>query len=390
MQMDSGTDAVVSDAMADVMMDAPVEDATPDVTPDVADTGPTDMPPVIDELPTKAQILSTIRLVNDHWIAGHADSGNNLWARAVYFVGNMKAYEATQEQGYLTYASAWAEKHSWGLNEGNGTRFADNQIAGQTYIWLNELSASENKLTAIEASLSAMVNSEKADDWWWCDALFMAMPAFTKLGVLRSDTSYFDKMHDLFTHSRSIEGGGLYDEVDHLWWRDKGFVAPAAEPNGKDTFWSRGNGWVFAALARTLNDLPASDPNRAEYQQMYLDMAAALLAVQREDGFWNVSLHDPTNYGGPETSGTALFSFGFAWGINNELLDIETYGPALANAWNAMVTTAVHEDGFLGYIQDVGYAPFSSQPVTTETTSDFGVGVFLLAGSEILALAPES
>ena len=60
--------------------------------------------------------------------------------------------------------------------------------------------------------------------------------------------------------------------------------------------------------------------------------------------------------------------------------------PVVARAWNGMVATAVHPDGFLGYVQKVGDRPESSQPVTYDTTADFGVGAFLLAGTEVVAL----
>jgi unsaturated rhamnogalacturonyl hydrolase len=347
------------------------------------------VPGPLDALPAKADLEQVIRLVNDSWIARHDDPGHNQWDRAVYFVGNMAAYRTTGEQRYLDYATEWAEQHGWGLNGGTATRFADNHIAGQTYLELNAIAPAASKVSAIETSLLNMVNSAKKDDWWWCDALFMAMPALTKLGVLRDDARFFDKMYALYDHAKNLEGGpGLWDDGDHLWWRDKGFIEPRAAPNGQDIFWARGNGWVFGALARTLEELPASDPHRAEYEEMFTQMAAALLAVQREDGFWNPSLHDPAHFGGPETSSTALFSYGFAWGIRHGQLDAETYAPALDRAFRAMMERSVHDDGYLGYIQGVGYEPGSSQPVNSGTTSDFGVGVFLLAGSELHALTP--
>ena len=54
---------------------------------------------------------------------------------------------------------------------------------------------------------------------------------------------------------------------------------------------------------------------------------------------------------------------------------------------NGLVKTAVHPDGFLGYVQGGGSNPASSQPVTYESNADFGVGAFLLAGSEVYKLA---
>ena len=135
--------------------------------------------------------------------------------------------------------------------------------------------------------------------------------------------------------------------------------------------------------------LPKTDPHYNEYLQDYKDIAAGLVPLQREDGFWNVSLHDPTQFGGKETTGTALFTYGFAWGINNGILDKKTYQPVIVKAWNAMVKDAVHPNGFLGYVQGTGKEPKDGQPVTYTSMPDFedyGLGCFLLAGSEVYKL----
>jgi rhamnogalacturonyl hydrolase YesR len=235
-----------------------------------------------------------------------------------------------------------------------------------------------------------MVKSDKKDDWNWIDAIQMAMPVFARLGVIYNDTSYFRKMYDLYSFAKYNHGGkGLYNAADHLWCRDKDFIPPYKEPNGQDCYWSRGNGWVFAALARTLSLLPKTDPHYNEFLQDFKDMANALIPVQRNDGFWNVSLHDSTHFGGKETSGTALFTYGFAWGLNKGILDKKIYKPIVIKAWNAMVKDAVHPDGILGYVQGTGKEPKDGQPVSYTITPDFddyGLGCFLLAGSEVYKL----
>ena len=175
----------------------------------------------------------------------------------------------------------------------------------------------------------------------------MGLPAFAMLGKLDDNNSYFDRMYELFDHNKTKLG--LYDAMAHLYYRDTSYIYPDKQtPNGKKVFWSRGNGWALGALARILRELPATDPARAEYVTTFKQMSAALKAVQRSDGFWNMSLYDPDHYPGPETSGTALFVYGMAWGINNGLLSKTTYKPVVAKAWNAMVTTAVHPDGNSG------------------------------------------
>ena len=78
-----------------------------------------------------------------------------------------------------------------------------------------------------------------------------------------------------------------------------------------------------------------------------------------------------------------------AWGINKGILDEATYKPIIIKAWNAMVNEAVHPNGFLGYVQGTGSGPEAGQPVGYDKMPDFedyGLGCFLLAGSEMYKL----
>lgn len=349
------------------------------------------------KLPSKKKILEPLRLTNTYFMKKWPDPGksiitnrerpSNIWTRAVYYEGLMALYKIDRNRAYYDYAVDWGTKHKWGLRSGVDTRNADDQCCGQTYIDLYLIDKHTERIAAIKTSIDNMVQSEKKDDWNWIDALQMAMPVFVRLGVLYNDTSYYRKMYDLYSFTKHNHGGnGLYNPADKLWWRDKDFVPPYKEPNGEDCYWSRGNGWIVAALVRTLEMLPKSDPHYAEYLQDYKDMCAALLTIQRSDGFWNVSLHDSTNFGGKELSGTALFVYGFAWGINNGLLDKKIYTPIIIKTWNAMVKDCVHADGKLGFVQGTGKEPKDGQPVTYTSTPDFedyGLGCFLLAGTEV-------
>ena len=232
-----------------------------------------------------------------------------------------------------------------------------------------------------------MLIGDKKDDWSWVDALQMAMPVFAKLGALYKNNAYYEKMYEIYHFTKTVHGGsGLYNPADHLWWRDKDFVPPYKEPNGAGSYWSRGNGWAMAALVRVMDIMPANAPHREEYLATYLEMVKAVAPLQRADGFWNVSLKDPTHFGGKETSGTALFTYGIAWGINKGIISKKTYQPMVVKAWNAMVKESVHADGFLGYLQGTGKETKDGQPVTYDSKPDFedyGLGCFLLAGSEL-------
>lgn len=352
------------------------------------------------KLPSQKKILKSLRLTNTYFMNQWPDPGksivtnierpSNIWTRAVYYEGLMALYTIDPQKKYYDYAVGWGSKHNWNLRGGTSTRNADNQCCGQTYIDLYLIDKQAERVQNIKASIDNMVQSEKKDDWNWIDALQMAMPVFVRLGVLYNDTSYFRKMYDLYSYSKYKHGDkGLYNPSDHLWWRDADFDPPYKEPNGEDCYWSRGNGWVVAALVRTLQLLPKTDPHYNEYLQDYKDMLQALIPIQRTDGFWNASLHDPNNYGGKELSGTALFVYGMAWGINNGLLDKKTYSPVISKAWNALAKECIHKDGALGFVQGTGKQPKDGQPVTYTSKPDFedyGLGCFLLAGTEVYRL----
>jgi unsaturated rhamnogalacturonyl hydrolase len=348
-------------------------------------------------LPPKEQILEKMVIANSYFMKKWTDAGqtivtnqarpSNIWTRGVYYEGLMALYKVKPDTSFLNYALRWAEFHKWGLRNGITTRNADNQCCGQTYIDLYLIDHQPERIGQIKASIDSMVKTPKIDDWSWIDALQMAMPVFAQLGTIYKDNRYFERMYEMYMFSKTKHGGsGLYNPKDRLWWRDKDFVFPYKEPNGEDCYWARGNGWVVAALVRVLDIMPPDAPNRKEYQRTLLKMIGALVPIQRKDGFWNVSLHDSTHFGGKELTGTALFVYGMAWGINNGLLNAKKYKPIIAKAWNAMVSDCIHTNGMLGWVQGTGKEPKDGQPLAYDKIPDFedyGLGCFLLAGSEV-------
>ena len=175
----------------------------------------------------------------------------------------------------------------------------------------------------------------------------------------------------------------LYDKKEHLWYRDERYLPPtpiAPTANGKQCFWSRGNGWAIAALARIINALPKTDPHRQEYINTFKETAAALAKCQPSDGIWRVSLYDPNQYPTYESSGTLLDTYAIAWGINNGYLDKKPYYTGVAKAWNATVKKCIGTNGFVGYVQVQADDPSMGQnKLSSLSTEEYGYGAVLLA-----------
>lgn len=350
------------------------------------------------------EVLETLTKVNGYFMKKYADyrlpsfykkmRPSNIWTRTVYYEGLLSLYSIYPLDEYYDYAYGWADFHEWGFHRGTTTRHADNYSPGQIYLDLYRLCPNDaEKIRKTRANINMLVNTPQVNEWWWIDAIQMGAPIFAKLGRLTGEQKYFDKMWAMYAYTRNEHGGnGMFNPKDGLWWRDQDFDPPYKEPNGEDCYWSRGNGWVYVALTRIMDEIPADEKHRADYLADFLTMSEALKKCQREDGFWNVSLHDPDHFGGKELTGTSLFVCGMAWGINQGLLDRAEYLPIVEKAWNAMVKDAVHKNGFLGYVQGTGKEPKDGQPVTYDSVpdfEDFGTGCFLIAGSEVYKLAGE-
>lgn len=355
------------------------------------------------QLPSQEEILQSVEKVNAYFMKKWPDPTyatfvrnrfrpSNLWTRAVYYEGLMALYTIHPLQEYFDYTYTWGEHHKWTPRYGVTTRNADDYCCSQTYIDMYRITHEWKMMLPAKVNFNMIASTPQNGDWWWIDAIQMGMPGLAKMGVETGEQKYWDKMWEMYQHTRNIEGGkGLFNTKEGLWWRDYDFDPPYKEPNGKNCYWSRGNGWVYAALVRVLDEIPASETRYQDYVNDFLTMSKALKACVREDGYWNVSLHDESNFGGKETSGTSLFVYGMAWGIRKGLLDKKEYLPLVEKAWKAMVAECVHPDtGKLGFVQGTGKQPKDGQPVAYDSEPDFedyGIGCFLLAGTEVYKLA---
>ena len=365
-------------------------------------------------MPSQAQILSDMTLANNYFTNEWPNPGcttcltggrpTTIWTRGTYFEGSLAMWRVNHDPAITNYATRWGTFHNWTLRNGAVDTSADDQCAGSEYIELYLLNtALTNRITNIVANLNywMFTNSAKIDYWWYIDGVHMSMPAFAKMAAISggSNTNYSSEMYSYWHYTKSTlaPSNGLYNLTDHLWCRDSNYLAnyKASDGTTQKCYWSRGNGWVFAGLVRTLDVLPSSDAHFAEYLQTFQEMAAAIKPVQRWDGFWNMNLAYTNDYPGPESSGTAMFTYGLAWGIHHGYLDAATYLPTVIKGWNALATSALHhspstDPGFIGFVQSTGSYPTNNATLVTYTSvpdfDDFTLGALLLAGSEIYQL----
>ena len=346
-------------------------------------------------LGTQEETLALIRQVNDAWQAAHSEPANAFWHPAAYHTGNMAAYAATGEERYRAYSEEWAEHNQWmGAKSPDPTEwkysygetdeyvlFGDWQTCFQVYVDLDRVDPDNRKIARAREVMEYQMATPQNDYWWWADGIYMAMPVMTRLHKVTGDPLYLEKMYDYFSFARDM----MYDGESRLFYRDAKYIYPEHKTaNGGKDFWARGNGWVFAAYCRVLDDLPEEDPHREEYIRLYQEMAGALIASQQEEGYWTRSMLDPEQAPGPETSGTAFFTYGFLWGINNGLLNKDNVLPTVEKAWAYLTRTALQPDGTLGYVQPIGERAIPGQTIDARSTADFGVGAFLLAASELV------
>ncbi len=311
------------------------------------------------------------------------------WTNGAFYAGLYAAWETTGSKKIFRAMMDMGEENSW--KPGPRLHHADDHAICQTYVDLFRLSPDRKMIDPFIETMDRFMKTPypakgiERITWWWCDALFMAPPAYVKLGVTLNEPVYLELSDKLFRECYEM----LYDKEEHLFARDLKYkwdepgIEKKTEANGNKIFWSRGNGWVMGGLVRILKELPAGHESRGFYEGLFKEMAARVVSLQMKDGLWRASLLDPESYPGGEASGSGFFTYALAWGINQGLLDKEKVLPVVKNAWVGL-NSLIQPDGRIGWVQPIGADPRKN--FSAESWEVYGTGAFLLAGSEIMKL----
>ena len=323
-------------------------------------------------------IEAAMRKVADWELQRSQPYFGNDWTWSVLYTGFMAASEATGDSKYSDAMLEVGKKFNWQLK--SHLPNADNQSIGQTYTELYMQKHDPEMIAGTTAELDNLIAHEQDPaariPWWWCDALYMAPPLWVRMYAMTHDGKYLDYMDREWWKTSNL----LYDPQEHLYFRDATYLNKT-EQNGQKMFWSRGNGWVLAGLAEVLETMPKDYPSRAKYVEQFRQMAEKVKSLQGADGLWQPGLLG--SYPLPEVSGSAFFVYAMAWGINHGVLNRAEYLPVVRKGWAGLLSH-VYADGRLGSIQPIGGGPDAYKP---QTSYVFGVGAFLMAGSELRELA---
>lgn len=333
-----------------------------------------------------APVLAAMERVADWQLAHPSHHRETDWTQGAGDAGMMALAGIAADPVYEEALLTKGRRNEWKL--GPRPYHADDHAVGQTYaeLYLDHrdpamiapMQQSFDRILAAPIKVPSLKFQGEGNVWSWCDSLFMAPTAWLRLHTATGD----DRYHEFAVTNWWRTSDYLYDTEEHLYFRDSTYF-DKREANGRKIFWSRGNGWVIAGLVRVLQFLPTNDPDRPRFERQFKEMAEALLDCQQPDGLWRSSLLDPEGYPLKEVSGSGFHTYGLAWGVNQGLLDRDRFEPAIRKAWLALVD-CIDPTGKLTHIQPIGADPRRFDPNATEV---YGVGAFLLAGSELYRLA---
>lgn len=349
-----------------------------------------------------SKVLHTLRNVADWQLehftysrtgtSGHLhDAGIDAWTNATFYLGLSQLVRLVDDNRYADWLSRIvADTHgrlpaNFAGHSQYSLYHADELCMARFYLDQYELSHNSGLIASVSERVDwilahpadTAMDYRNKQTWTWSDALFMAPPVYAKLSEFTGKDEYLRQMDQNFRRTCTH----LYNSGEQLFYRDDSYLG-RTEANGKDIFWGRGNGWVAAGLVGLFESLPVGSPYRPYYEQLFRQLVTRLVSLQDATGSWHASLLDPDSYPAPETSATALITYALAYGLRTGLLSGTDYTDALIRAWYSLCS-AVDTDGRLGWTQPIGADPKS---VTREMTATYGVGAFLLAGSEIYRL----
>lgn len=322
-----------------------------------------------------------------------------------------KLYQKTGKEKYFLYEKGYADD----LIDSTGTILGykmekyniDNINAGKILFFLYEKTKDERYLTAINTLRKQLETHPRTNSgglWhkkiypyqMWLDGLYMGQPFYARYISEFEDGKNFDDVAHQFevSYKQTFDKKtGLllhaWDESKQMGWADK---KTGKSPN----FWSRSLGWYVMALVDVLDYFPENHPKRKDLIRYLNDLSAALVKVQDSSGIW-YQVTDQGNREGNylESSGTAMFAYAFAKGVNKGYLP-KSFKDVANKAFDGLTRelVKVDEDGEIHLTQTCKGAGLGGNPYRDGSFEYYiteakrvnnlhGTGPFILAALEL-------
>ncbi|KAI0971880.1 cell wall glycosyl hydrolase YteR [Xylaria arbuscula] len=335
------------------------------------------------------------------------------YSQMVLYTGFELAYNITGDEKY----SSWYRDQIDELVLRNGTikgweytyYSLDNYRMGNNILYWYEQTGEEKYKSAasiIREQLDRHTRTATGGFWhrdptypnqMWLDGIFMAdsfYAKWTKSFDEQNTTAWDDialQYDNIEAHTRNKTSGLLvhgYDESKVAVWADP--VTGAAP-----LVWDRADGWYFMSLLEVIQVWPETHAARERLIGYFTTLAAGLLKAQDESGGWWLVMSE--QYVGAkgnyiESSGSAMFVYGFLKGIRLGLLDRDQYLAAAQKGYDLLVTEFVVEkdDGTVDWEGTVQVGSLGSNgtfqyyiSVPVDVNDYKGAGPFMYAAYEI-------
>lgn len=216
------------------------------------------------------------------------------------------------------------------------------------------------------------------EDTMWADDLYMSVPFLVRYYQLTKDESYIDDA------ARQFIGFKKHLYIPRL--RLMSHVYDFMRGKATGIPWGRGNGWVLFSLSELLTVLPEKHKLRPQLLDFFREFSAGILAQQDAAGMFHQVVNEHDSY--PETSCTAMFTYGFSRGVQNGWFkDPSPYIHAAHKAWTAICKTSVDKLGNVHGVCRGSEFSFQSEyykrDLLWNLNDTHGIGIVLLAGIEL-------
>ena len=287
-------------------------------------------------------------------------------------------YRATGDKKYFDYTKRYIDQfvdangnfrgvvNSKGATNRPSFNNLDSMMTGNTLVMLYEYTHDQRYKKAADQIRRAFDDYPTNSDggYWhsrgmngqmWIDGIFMGEMFLIRYGKSIGDSQFCwdTATRQICAYAERAQRGdtGLYlhgvFEAGH-----GGKVPQWANPQTglSPEVWSEGLGWYALVTVETLADLPKDHPRRAEVEDIFRRLAAGLKKTQDpKTGRWFQVVDkggQPDNW--TDNSGSAMFTYTIARGIELGLLDKKEYQPVVDAGYRGIIGNAkINDKGLL-------------------------------------------